>query len=208
MGHLSDILAKLSADPSTSSKQDISHSRMGNLTDAAASASSDEDTTSRSMIALLKGQKNLLIDVQASLAALDTLMRTTGIAFLPMDADIDDIDVSKMSKGAVTTAHSAIAETATSAEIDCRGYNAILVKAFAFSAAENWTFKVQGSMTSGGTFVDIYEQANTGAMVAMSHQCNAAMMFPFRGIPDYVKIVATRDGGASTVTVKVHPFNG
>lgn len=121
---------------------------------------------------------------------------------------LDSIDVAKMSKGAVTTAHSTIAETATSAEIDCRGFNSLQVYVGPFSAAENWTFKVRGCMTSGGTFVDWYELANTGVMTLMSHQCNAAMGFPFRGIPDYVKIVATRDGGASTVSVIAQPYNG
>lgn len=124
-----------------------------------------------------------------------------------LDSDYDSIDVDKMGKGGVTTIHSAIADTATSAEIDCRGYNALLVEAGVFSAAENWTFKVQGCMVSGGTFVDWYEQANTGTMTLMSYQCNAARGFIFKGIPDYVKIVATRDGGASAVTVKVQPLN-
>jgi len=124
-----------------------------------------------------------------------------------LDSDYDSIDVNKMGKGGATTVHSAIANTATSAEIDCRGYNAILVEAGVFSAAENWTFKVQGCMVSGGTFVDWYEMANTGVMTLMSYQCNAARGFVFKGIPDYVKIVATRDGGASAVTVKVQPLN-
>lgn len=124
-----------------------------------------------------------------------------------LDSDYDSIDVDKMGKGGVTTVHSAIADTATSDEVDCRGYNAILVEAGVFSAAENWTFKVQGCMVSGGTFVDWYEMANTGIMTLMSYQCNAARGFIFKGIPDYVKIVATRDGGASAVTVKVQPLN-
>lgn len=125
-----------------------------------------------------------------------------------LSADIDSIDVAKKSKGAITTVHDTIADTATSAEVDCRGFNCLLVYVGPFSAAEDWTFKLQGCMTSGGTFVDWYELANTGAMVAMSYQCNAARGFTFRGIPDYLKIVATRDGGASTVSVSIQPFNG
>ena len=135
----------------------------------------------------------------------DGSLKTTMTTVL--DSDYDSINVDKMGKGGVVTVHSAIADTATSDEVDCRGYNAILVEAGVFSAAENWTFKVQGCMVSGGTFVDWYEQANTGVMTLMSYQCNAARGFIFKGIPDYVKIVATRDGGASAVTVKAQPLN-
>jgi len=40
----------------------------------------------------------------------------------------DTIDISKMSKGIVTTSHNAITATATSSEIDCRGFNTISVE--------------------------------------------------------------------------------
>jgi hypothetical protein len=126
---------------------------------------------------------------------------------LPLDSSLDSIDVDKMTKGAITTAHSIIADTATSSEVDCRGYNSLLIYAGPFTAAENWTFTVQGCMTSGSTFVDWYEQANTGVMALMSYQTNASRGWVWHGIPDYIKIVATRDGGASAVTVKVQPFN-
>lgn len=111
------------------------------------------------------------------------------------------------SRGAVTTAHSAIAETATSSEISCVGYNSLFMSVGPFSAAQNWTFKIQGSLTTGETFVDWYELANTGSMAAMSYQCNADRGFTFHGVPNFIKVVATRDGTASTVTVKVQPFN-
>lgn len=113
----------------------------------------------------------------------------------------------KKSKGSVTTAHSAIADTATSTEISCVGFNSVLLSVGPFSDVQNWTFKIQGCLTTGGTFVDWYELANTGSMAAMSYQCSAARGFTFKGIPDYIKVVATRDGTASTVTVKVQPFN-
>lgn len=112
-----------------------------------------------------------------------------------------------MAKGAVVTAHNAITATATSAEIDCRGYNAIIIEAAISVAASNWTFKLQGCMTSGGTFIDLYELANTGVMADMSYQTNASKMFVFKGIPDYIKIVATEDVDGATVTVKAQPCN-
>jgi len=138
--------------------------------------------------------------VVGSLANLPVDMATS------LDSDFDSINVDKMGKGGIVTAHSAIVATATSAEIDCRGYNAVLIEA-SLSATFNWTFKVQGCMVSGGTFVDCYEQANTGSMVAMFHQTNASRIFLFKGIPDYIKIVATEDADGATVTVKVQPLN-
>lgn len=110
-------------------------------------------------------------------------------------------------KGNVKTVLSAITETTTSAEIDCRGYNAALVEVAISGGANNWTFKLTGCLVTGGTFVDLYEQANTGSMVAMSYQCNASRTFLFRGIPDFTKVVATEDVNGSTVTVKVQPIN-
>ena len=124
----------------------------------------------------------------------------------PLDKNIDSIDAGRMSKGAVTTTHSAITATATSEEVDCSGYNSALVEV-AISVASNWTFKVQGSLTSGGNFVDCYEQSNTGVMVAMSYQTNTSRIFLFKGIPDYIKVVATEDVDGATVTVKVQPLN-
>ncbi len=148
---------------------------------------------------------------QALINFLAKVMNTARDAFnvtmtTALDSDYDSMNVDKMGKGAITTAHSAITGTATSAEIDCRGYNAVLVSAD-ISAAFNWTFKVQGCIVSGGTFVDLYEQANTGAMVAMSYQCNSSRIFVFKGIPDYIKVVATEDADGATVTVKVQPLN-
>jgi len=124
-----------------------------------------------------------------------------------LDSDFDSINVDKMGKGSVTTAHNAITATATSTEVDCRGYNAILIEATISVAAKNWIFKVQGCVVSGGTFIDCYEQANTGVMTLMSYQTNVSKIFIFKGIPDYVKIVATEDEDGATVTVKVQPLN-
>lgn len=114
------------------------------------------------------------------------------------------LQVEKMLKGTVTTAHSDIIATATSKAIDTKGYNALLVY-FTISAAQNWTIKVQGSDSRNGTYADCYELANTGSMAAMSYQLNANRVFLFKGIPDWVKIVATEDADGATVTVKVQP---
>lgn len=117
---------------------------------------------------------------------------------------INQID--KLLKGNVTKAHDTIDATATSKPIDCRGYNSIMVQAI-LSATQNWTFKLQGSMNEQGTYTDLYEQANSGSMVAMSYQTNASKMFLFKGIPDWVKVVATEDVTGATATVYVQPLN-
>jgi len=124
-----------------------------------------------------------------------------------LDSDYDSINVDKMGKGGVTTVHSAIADTATSDEVDCRGYNAVLIEVAISAEAKLWTFKVQGCMVSGGTFVDWYEMANTGTMNLMSYQTNTSKGWVFKGIPDYIKIVATEDEDTATCTVKVQPLN-
>lgn len=113
----------------------------------------------------------------------------------------------KILKGTVTKIHDAITATATSEVVKCIGFNAILVTVTITGGANNWTFKLQGANASDGTFVDIYEQANTGSMALMSYQCNASRMFLFKGIPDFIKVVATEDVNGSTVTVEVQPLN-
>jgi len=124
----------------------------------------------------------------------------------PLDEDTDKIDVAKMSKGGMAVVHSAITGTATSTEQSADGFNSLLIEV-ELDAAHNWTFKLQGSMISGGTFKDWYELANTGVMTAMSYQCNASRGFVFKGIPDYYKIVATEDEDGATVTVRCQPLN-
>lgn len=114
--------------------------------------------------------------------------------------------IDKFYKGNVITVHSAITATATSDAVDCIGYNAVLVY-FTTSAANNWTVKVQGSYSKNGTYADCYELANTGTMTVMSYQLNSDKVFIFKGIPDWIKIVATEDADGSTVTVKVQPCN-
>jgi len=116
------------------------------------------------------------------------------------------MEIDSMYKGNVTTVHSAITATATSVIVDCTGYNALLVE-FVISGAANWTVSLTGSLTRGGTYGSLYELANTGSMAAMSYQLNSNRVFLFKGIPDWVKVVATEDAGAETVTVRVQPLN-
>lgn len=111
-------------------------------------------------------------------------------------------------KGQVVIAHDGISGTATSSEIDCTGYNSLLVYVdLSSGGTPNWTITVQGCMTSGGTFVDWYEIMSTGLVQMSSGALTADTGFTFRGVPDYVKIVATENSGTGTCTVKTQPVN-
>jgi len=110
--------------------------------------------------------------------------------------------VRKVEKGKVTTAHSLIEATTTSAEISCVGYNAILVHTIVTVAAKNWTTKLQGCMTSGGTFADWYDGATQ-----MSFQTDSGKAVVWKGVPDFVKVVATEDADGGKATVTVQPLN-
>ena len=107
--------------------------------------------------------------------------------------------------GNITTAHSAIAATATSAEIALGDYPSIYVEVdVGATGTPNWTITVTGSLTSGGTFVALTDVNNvamsTGALTADGGET-------FRGCPSYIKIVATENSGTGTCTVKVMPVN-
>lgn len=111
----------------------------------------------------------------------------------------------ELMRGIVTTAHNAITGTATSSAIDMQGFNGIMIY-FTTDMARNWTISLTGSDSSTGTFAAVYEQANTGTMAAMSYQTNANRVFVFKGVPNYVKVVATEDADGATVTVKAQPI--
>lgn len=101
-------------------------------------------------------------------------------------------------KGSVTTAHNAITATTTSTEVDCTGYNGLIVHATMTNSRE-WEVKVVGSPTTGGTFVDCYDAATQMTLTSSTGKCVL-----WKGIPEFVKIVATEnsDGGACTVVVQ------
>lgn len=111
----------------------------------------------------------------------------------------------ELMRGIVTTVHSAITSTATSAAVDCRGFNGVLID-FTISGAANWTISITGCDEATGTFKPVYEQVNTGTMTLLSYQLNSNRIFGFKGVPNYIKVVATEDAGAETVTVKAQPI--
>lgn len=105
-------------------------------------------------------------------------------------------------QGTTVTAHSVITQTTTSSAIDCRGYGAVYVEIAVTVAAKNWTVKLQGSSTVDGTYSDLYVDGT-----AVSKQTNATYAGMWRGVPDWIKVVATEDEDTGKCTVKITPCN-
>lgn len=108
----------------------------------------------------------------------------------------------ELARGAVTTAHSAITATATSSIIHADRHNAVLVH-FDIDGTGAWTVKLQGALTSAGTYVDLYD--NNGTLMSTG-SISADRCYLFIGIPEYIKVVATEDSGTATATVIVQPI--
>lgn len=107
------------------------------------------------------------------------------------------------SKGNAVNVHNAAAATATSAEIDITGFNAVLVS-IKITGTGTWKIDVQGRLDDTGTAADLYDhngnQLTTGNLTA-----SRGVLFV--GVPDLIKFVATEVDGAATCTVDVQPIN-
>lgn len=138
---------------------------------------------------------------------LDAIGRLHTSAHWPesLNATDDNIDVKKMSKGSVTTVHGAITATATSNEVDCRGYNSLLVHWISSATDKTWTISITGAMTSGATFVPLLDK--TTGLAVSEVTTDISGYFIISNVPDFVKIVATETDDGATVTCKVQPFN-
>ena len=92
--------------------------------------------------------------------------------------------------------HNAISASATSAEINTKGYNAIIIQTVITVAAKNWTTKILGSLVSGGTFSDFYDNGTL-----CSFQTNSGKVMLFKGLPQFIKIDMTEDEDTGKATV-------
>jgi hypothetical protein len=159
-------------------------------------------------------------DVIAALKGVIKQLQGNGTGSAPvtlstaLSSAIDSVDTAKMSKGAVTIAHSAITATATSNEIDCRGFNGVSVEAAISGLGEGakWKLEVLGCVVSGGTFgptIIIDPSASLTLEVADlgSDYASEPHRFIFKGVDNYVKIRATLSVAAGTITVKCTPIN-
>jgi len=152
-----------------------------------------DPSANASAIALLKG---LLMQLQGDGSGRQPVL---------IDSLNSTINVNKMGKGEVTPVHSAIIDTATSEAVNCQGYNSLQVVVM-LSDSKNWTIHVLGCSESGGNFVNWHELA-TGNMTETIFQTNTSMGLIFKGIPDFIKIIATKDEDGASCTVMVQPLN-
>lgn len=109
-------------------------------------------------------------------------------------------------KGAVSTVLNGIQANSTSLEIDCSGFNAILVSANFTAGAGVGYFNIslQGKFEAGGTYMDLYDN-NDNKLETGSITANRIKLFA--AVSDFVKVVATEVTDGATVTVKVQPIN-
>lgn len=134
--------------------------------------------------------ENLFGDSSKTMAKMVEQGTKTALNEVSLSKDFDSIDVAKKSKGSVTTLTFAV--SGDSAEINCAGFNSILLQ-----VVGSVTVSVKGSMISGGT---VYACQN-GA-TAMSQAITTGGCVFYTGIPDYIKI---NSNGAATVYVQ--PLN-
>lgn len=150
-------------------------------------------------VGTIAGQKTMANSVPIVIASDQSNVPVTLATTL--DSSTDSIDVDKMSKGSVTTAHDAIEGTATSTEIDVRGYNAVHIEV-AVSGSGNWDIEITGCAVSGGTFISQY--VGTTQLIRQAITASVGFIFPVGA--NYIKIVATENSGTAAVTVKVTPL--
>lgn len=114
-----------------------------------------------------------------------------------LNKEYDSIDVGRMSKGGVTTAHDSITSTATSNEINCRGYNALLIHVVVSDGT--WEVDILNSLNTNGTFVEAFD----GEKKLTTDALTSSRSVLLRGIADFIKVRAT---GSGNCTVKVQPL--
>lgn len=121
-----------------------------------------------------------------------------------ISSEFDTINVSKMSKGGITVAHNAITATATSAEIDCRGFNAGEINIEIISGSGTWQIDLLGCPVSGGTFVPLYDAYN--ALISFTGiNSSRSIAIPIIS-SNFIKIVATEVVDGATVTIRFIPM--
>ena len=97
--------------------------------------------------------------------------------------------------------------TYTSSATNIVGFNSILLELINPSAGLTSKVDIAGSLTSGGTMVDIIDK-DTSAQMTATFTTNKTVKFV--GLPDYLGISATLSAGmtaGSSVTVKILPLN-
>ncbi|WP_201001335.1 hypothetical protein [Paenibacillus glycanilyticus] len=113
-----------------------------------------------------------------------------------LSKEYDSIDVGSLSKGGVTQALENATSSTISGEINCSGYNALLVQVYNITGS--WEIQIQGSLSSGSYYTPLL--GSKSSLLAES------IMYLLKGIPDYVKLEAINQT-VGAVSVKVQPLN-
>lgn len=138
------------------------------------------------------------------MAAEPIVLGTVGIDQVTDHAN--EVVVKSLLKGPQTTALNAVTVTTTSAEINCQGYNALMLAYISSDPTKLWNVEVQGSFLTGATKKSIFD--NLGQQMILSNQTTNLIQI-YKGCPDFIAIVGTSVStpGAQTLTVLVQPFN-
>lgn len=143
----------------------------------------------------LGGDVNVNLPLSADGYLLTTLMSA-------LSKDFDSIDVGKMSKAGSYPAFTSLSGTSISPEVDCRGFNAILLHVV-ISGNGKWKFDILNSTITNGEFIEAYDydkQLTTG-------EITTSRCVLLKGVGDYIKVRATEITDGSACTVKVQPLN-
>lgn len=105
-------------------------------------------------------------------------------------------------RGIITTAHNAIDSTATSDAIALGDFpSAYIEVTLSSTGTPNWTMTITGALTSTGTYFPMTDVNNNAIAFAAGLTSNVGETF--RGLPPYIKVLATENSGTGTCTVKV-----
>lgn len=104
-------------------------------------------------------------------------------------------------KQAVILAHSAVAVTSTSTEINVSGASIVQLD-ITIAGTGTWKVDIQGCSVSGGTFKDIYDNNNNQLTTG---NITASRIQTFYVVSEYIKIIATEVADGATCTVNVIP---
>jgi len=140
----------------------------------------------------------------ASMAAFEAATNAFFVAApIISDNGLMPVNISTISKGLVSVVHNAIVATATSAIIDCTGFNACLVSSF-INGVGSWNVALQGALAADGNFMPLED--NQGNTLETGTRA-ASVMKLFAPIPNFLKIVATELADGAAITVKIQPIN-
>lgn len=113
-----------------------------------------------------------------------------------------------MIRGNRTVAHHAINATAASNIIDCNDYPDFLVSVeLGTTGIPNWTITFLGAIIKSDTFTPMNKFKDDGTLVQVSSGAlTVNKCFIVKDVPRHVKVIATKNSGTGTCTVKVQPF--